>query len=434
MQIITHDKTYAKLFPDVRPDPDQGWSIQRGLYVKGHHQSDPDASYKAVGISSKALTGLHARLHIYDDIHDRENAATPESRQVVKNVYYDTLLGRADPRGCRRVATGRWWAEDDVYQEWINNGDFVVLQLPAVRDGNIRLWYDVSVPKGISCVYTETLKPSPDEEQDDASPYVKYRAYYGAFDSTKKGFYWPASPSKRREYETVSRRQPRTAAINYRGDMTGGGDAIFKAADFIPYIPPVPFTAQGIQEPGVLPWVKSHRGLIEEAWDTALGQPQSQSLTAALTAMFVPCQQWHAGEDPDLVGECDFHYDVWLLDLMVKDIGFRDLAKELRTRHGKWHPRRVNIEEKQSGVSLLQTFKGTHIPVRPIKVEQGKLERAINPVIAARTNTSGKPIPGGAASVEGWVGMHRVRVPAGAEWLMKGPDGTEASGFFSKVC
>jgi hypothetical protein len=428
MQIIQNENVFKELFPDVRPDKDMGWALGRGLFVTGHHPSDPDASYKAVGLTSKALTGLHARLHIYDDIHDEENASTPESRAAVVKRYYSTLMGRADPRGCRRIAAGRWWAADDVYQEWIGNGDWVVMQLPASRPGNTRLWYDVFVPKGLTCIFTETLKPEPDQDQD--SPYVRYKAHYAAFDRQKDGFYWPDSPSKRKEYETVKRRQPRTAAINYDGNVEGIGSSVFDESDFRPYIPPDGLDV-GIQHPEVQAWIKSMHGNVEAAWDTALGQPQSESLTAALTGLLVPCNSWHKGEDPEIVGPCDFHYDVWLLDLLLKNLNFRELVMALRQQYGLWHPRRVTIEEKQSGVGLLQTFKGTNIPVVGQMVHQGKMERAVNAIMA---DAKGLPIPGGAASVQGWAKMGRVLYPAGARWISHGPDGTVGTGFLKRVC
>ena len=424
-QIIQHDRTWKELFPDVRPSPDLGWSRQNGLYVTGHHPSDPDASFVSIGLSSMALTGLHARLHIYDDVHDRNNSATPDGRAQVIRTYYDTLMGRADPRGCRRIAAGRWWAEDDLYQEWMRSGDWVVLQLPASRMGQARLWYDVYVPKGLQCVFTETLPKNP--VQDEASAYVRYRAYYGAIDPTKKGFYWPASPSKRQEYEAVKRRQPRIAAINYDGDMLGATEAVFKDSDFVPYIPPEGL-ATGISDPQVYQWIKAMGGEVEQAWDTALGQPMSESWTVSLTGLLVPCSSWHCGEDENLIGKCDFHYDVYLLDAMVKDIDFRQLALALRSEFNKWAPIMVTVEEKQSGVGLLQTFKGSHIPIRGQKIDQGKLERAVNPVLQA-----GLPIPGGAASVQGWGRMGRIRYPIGARWITHGPKGDKENGFLKKV-
>lgn len=419
MQIIQHDPKWRELFPDVRPSPDLGWSIERGLFVTGHHPADPDASYKAFGLSSKMLTGAHARLHVYDDIHDEENAATPEQREAVKRKYYSLLEGRADPRGVRRIAVGRWWAKDDVYQEWIDSGDWVVLQLPAARPGEVRLWYDVFVPRGLECVFTETGELSP--QQDPESGYVRYRAYFAAVDPQRQGFYWPSMPSKRQEYERVARRQPYVAQVGYRGEMDGGEGSVFREDDFAPFTPPAGVD-DGIGGEGVQLFCRNHRGDVEQAWDTALGQPQSESLTVALTGLLVPCSSWHRGEDPALVGPCDFHYDVYLLDLMAESVDFRQLAMRLRTQFGKWHPRRVTVEEKQSGVGLLQVFRGTHVPVKGQKVVQGKLERAVGPVLRGE---DGLPIPGGAASVQGWARLGRVLVPSGPEWVAP---------FLKKVC
>jgi hypothetical protein len=153
-------------------------------------------------------------------------------------------------------------------------------------------------------------------------------------------------------------------------------------------------------------------------------------MTVMLTGLLVPCQEWHCGEDPEVVGECDFHFDVWLLWAMVADLDFKELAMALRTQHGLWHPRRISVEEKQSGVSLLQTFKGSHIPVRGQKVEQGKIERAVNPVLKDEV---GLPVPGGGASVQGWGRMGRIRYPVDAPWIEAGPDGEAASGFLRRV-
>lgn len=427
MQIIQHDEVWKSTFPDVTPDPQTGWSIQRGLFVNGHQRSDPDASYKAVGMTSKMLTGLHARLHIYDDLHDLENSGTPEMRRQVKERYYNTLMGRADPRGCRKIAAGRWFGKDDLYQELIQNGEWTVMELPAVRPGQLSLWYDVYVPKDQENVFTETLPAAPD--QIEGSPYTKYRAYYGAVDKTKKGFYWPDSPAKRQEFETILRRTPRIAAVNYCGDMSGGSEGIFNPADFRGFIPPENMST-GIVSPDVQAWVRGMNGVIEEAWDTALGQKQSESRTAALTGLFVPCDQWHRGEDAEIIGPCDFHYDVYLIDLMVEDMDFGELARAFRRRFGLWHPRRVLIEEKQSGVSLIQTFRGSRIPIYGVKADRGKIERATSAVVSDET----KPIPGGAASVQGWHRLGRILVPQGVDWVVKGKDGHTDSGFISRVC
>jgi hypothetical protein len=173
---------------------------------------------------------------------------------------------------------------------------------------------------------------------------------------------------------------------------------------------------------------------VESAWDTAFGQRQSEALTVDITGLFVPCNAWHRNEDPDIVGPCDFHFDVFLLDMFADTLDFRELALAFRTRYGLWGPRRVTVEEKASGISLLQTFRGSAIPLRGQKVAEGKIDRAINPVFSPTQSSIGRSpgvraphgVGGGAASVQGWARMGRILYPAGAPWTQ--PSKTDPTG------
>jgi hypothetical protein len=451
MQIIQHDPVFARTFPNVRADPSTGWSLDRGLFVTGHHQGDENPSYFSCGLASKALTGLHTRLMVLDDLHDEENSRTPESRAAIIDRYYRTILGRADARGCRRVAAGRWWAKDDLYQEFIQSGEYVVMSLPASRPGHRRLWYDVYVPKGLDCIFSNVGIPEPKAGPDHLDPtgalaeveplYDRFRVYYGAADPLAQGFYWPASASKRRDYNAVKRRQPRIAAINWNGDLSASEDALFTMEDFRPYVAPfdTSLLSHGRHEPTIDAFIRSFPGAaVESAWDTAFGQRQSEALTVDMVGMFAPCNSWHRGEDETLVGKCDFHYDVYLLDMMAESLDFRELAMALRKRYGLWGPSRVTVEEKASGISLLQTFKGSHIPIRGQRVEEGKVDRAINPIFTPGGNVGARAphgVGGGAASVQGWCRMGRVLYPAGAPWV--GPDRqdpTTKPGWLKRMC
>lgn len=426
MQIIMRDPTFHGLFPSVRPAPGLGWSLDRGLFVTGHHDADENPSYFSCGLASKALTGLHARLMVLDDIHDEENSRTPEARAEVVSRYYRTLVGRADARGCRRVAAGRWWARDDLYQELILSGDWVVMSLPAERPNHRgALYYDVYVPKGLDCVFTEvgvrdaerTGIDGPGFGGDGARLYDKFRVHYAAADPTGQGFYWPAMPAKRKDYLAVKRRRPRVASLNWNGDLDAAGEEVFRPDDFTPYAVPfdVSKLALGRRDPEVEAWVRSTRGYVESAWDTAFGQPRSAALTSSVVGLFVPCQSWHRGEDSAVLGPCDFHYDVYLLDVYAEDLDFRELAMALRSRSALWGPRRITVEEKASGISLLQTFRGLGLPVRGQRVSEGKVERAVDAVF------SGDGVGGGGASVQGWCRMGRVLYPAGAKWALPDP-------------
>lgn len=153
-QIIEFSPVYQQYFPRTRPDKDVGWSTDRGLFVTGHNPGDPDASYFTAGLSSKSLTGKHGRIILCDDLHDRENSSTSEACGKVASTYYDTILGRADPQGARFIVAGRRWNESDVYGHLQADGDFVTMVLPAERKGE-RLYWDVTVPDGLDCIFTE---------------------------------------------------------------------------------------------------------------------------------------------------------------------------------------------------------------------------------------------------------------------------------------
>lgn len=157
METIEFDPKYHALFPQVKPDKNMGWSVERGMFVTGREIGNPDANYFTCGLSSKALTGKHARIIICDDIHDAENSATEEGCEKIQQMWYTTILGRGDPRGVRFIVAGRRWGKNDVYAHLMESGDFVVLELPAEREGTSRLWYDVSFPDELDCCFSEAL-------------------------------------------------------------------------------------------------------------------------------------------------------------------------------------------------------------------------------------------------------------------------------------
>lgn len=161
MSVIEFLPIYQQLFPAVRPDKGEGWSTERGLFVTGREIGNPDANYAAFGLDSKALTGKHGKTIIGDDIHDAENSASAEACFKVQERYYNTILGRADPRGARFIFAGRRWNTEDIYSHLMKSGDYVVLELPAEREGTDRLWYDISFPSDLDCVFSERLHKEP---------------------------------------------------------------------------------------------------------------------------------------------------------------------------------------------------------------------------------------------------------------------------------
>lgn len=154
MSIVEQSPHWKRVFQDVKPDKSAGWSTEGGMFVTGRHAGIPDASYLACGIDSKYLTGKHGKLLIIDDLHNEENSSTAEQCEKVVIKYAKTIVGRADPMGARFIMAGRRWHTDDIYGV-LKGSDWVVLELPAEREGSRRLYYDVFVPDGLQCVFTD---------------------------------------------------------------------------------------------------------------------------------------------------------------------------------------------------------------------------------------------------------------------------------------
>lgn len=159
--MIEFSPTWKAVFPDVKPDKQMGWSTSSGIFVSGRKPGLPDANYLACGIDSKYLTGKHGSTIIVDDLHDEENSSTADQCDKVVGKYFKTVIGRAVPGGCRFLMAGRRWHENDVYGTLKDSGDWVVLELPAEREGSEKLWYDVWVPETdfdgnkFDCVFTD---------------------------------------------------------------------------------------------------------------------------------------------------------------------------------------------------------------------------------------------------------------------------------------
>jgi predicted phage terminase large subunit-like protein len=96
---------------------------------------------------------------------------------------------------------------------------------------------------------------------------------------------------------------------------------------------------------------------ILQVWDTAF--------KAATTNDYSVCQTW---------GSTATGY--YLLDVWRGRVEYPELLRAVRDLYDKWHPRRVYVEDKASGQSLVQSIKReTRIPVIPVQVDQDKVRR-----------------------------------------------------------
>ena len=423
MSLVEQNAAYKTVFPSIKPDKTRGWSATSGMFVTGNRTTSPDASYWAAGLNSKALTGKHGTLLIFDDLHDAENSATEDQCNNVVRKYVTQLTGRADPRGSRFMLAGRRWHERDLYGTLKDNGDWVALTLPAERKGSTDLWFDISVPEHIDCVFTDgkcmDLSGKLTQVIDDVeslqsrvkSVTVKENGVrlkniqwvYGE-DPKGEGFFWPDSKHKRMEYFSNKRLAPAETEAVYQCNPGARQGSVFFDTDFeLRFL--LPDNAQHGQ---LNPEMKKFLGegaMVIQGWDTAFSATSKSDYSSCTTLLLKPCQEYHRGENPDELGPCDAHFDCYVVDVWKERATFASVVQKMREMYRRWQPYVMVVENKMYAVPAMEALENSGIPFD--KVNPGPLEskraRAVEGV--------------GAGSVQGWARQWRVRLPYEAPWL-----------------
>lgn len=422
-RIIESSEAFRMSFPEVRPDKKEGWSAS-GYFVTGRRPTVPDASYWACGITSKALTGKHGTLVILDDLHDEANSKTEAQCAQVVRTYSTQIVGRADAQGARFLLAGRRWHESDLYGKLQFNGDWVCITLPAERPGSKDLWVDVTIPEGIECVFTDGLIYTEDDDiviarsrvpepeiitTKDGLRIRRVRWKYGE-DYMGQGFFWPdpenpvckrrgpGNEPKRRDYFSVKRLSPAEAEAVYQCNPGARQGSVFIDSDFARRFAPPANLGAGVHDPEVAALV-AKGAMVVQAWDTAFSATESSDYTVCTTALLIECDHYHANEDPMTIGECEPHYDVFLLDVYRDRVAFGDLAAKVREMHQRWHPTVIVVEKKAYGVVIVESLLAAGLPIVPVSPGplESKRARAVEGV--------------GAGSVQGWCRTHRCVFP-----------------------
>jgi phage terminase large subunit-like protein len=388
MGIIENSPAYREIFPKVRPDKDRGWSMERGLFVTGHLDSNSDASYWGAGITSKSLTGKHGTTIILDDIHNLENSASMDQISGVVRAYNMTIMGRTDPRGARIIVAGRRWHIDDIYGQLKKRGDFVVLTLPAERPNQKILYFDLVSAQDEPNVFT-------DMGYEDKVPY--------GVDPKGQGFFWPASEQKRRDYFILKKSAPLDAKAVYQCDPLSSMDQVFSDKYLMYYTAPE-LLVMGGTHPSNKPFMSQFEHVLQ-SWDTAASSKIKSDFSVGLTAGLRPCNQWHRGEDEKVLGPADNHFDIYLMDETRVQLEPVRLLETVRIAHMKWRPSLpLLIEKKSSGEALLSILSDTGVHCEPsLSGKLSKIQRA--------TMASGN------FSIQGWFQLGRIYLPDNMMWV-----------------
>jgi len=382
MEIIEWSDMYHLIFPEVKPAKALGWSPGAGLYITGRKPGIPDPSYAGFGMTSKALVGKHGRTLILDDLHDMENTQNPDQIDKVVMRYNATIRGRQDPTGARFIVAGRRWAEKDLYGVLMAENDWVVMTLPAYRpkenNGNELLYYDLFVPEGMDCAFST---------KDRKGGWRRW-AYSRAEpdESEKELFYWPQMPNKKTEVDQVRKSKPALFKAIYQGDPTDSEGRVFRAIDF----------RYGTFD---LDMMRELGGIVIQSWDTAFSAQIDADYSVCITAVVMPCKENHRGEE----GECEDHWDVYVIDVFRKQLDFSDLIDAISEMNNRFRPEEVLIEKKATGVPAISLLKNK-VPFHP--VDPGGLSKRVRATNGAH-----------AGSTQGWFRLGRVVFLAGTAWL-----------------
>jgi len=226
---------------------------------------------------------------------------------------------------------------------------------------------------------------------------------YGV-DPLSQGFYWPTMQAKRSEYFHAKVMEPTVAQAVYQCDPTARESAVFIPEDFTTYYQAPEDLAMGPVNSPKVAELCNKGSMVLQAWDTAFSATETSDHSSCVTALLIPSDVWHNGEDVSLVGPCDPHYLIWILDVLYKKLTFAEVTQAIRAEYLKWRPHTVVVEKKAYGSTALETLARSGIPLEPIVPEDNKRARAVEGV--------------GAGSVQGWFRQKRVWMPNNSpDWM-----------------
>jgi predicted phage terminase large subunit-like protein len=296
----------------------------------------------ATGIGGP-ITGKGGDLIIIDDpIKSFKEALSPVYRENIKQWYRSTLRTRLQPGGSIIILMTRWH-EDDLCG-WL---------LGAAEEEGVPMdkWEVINLKAVAEPTETEP-DPLGREEGEALCPDMYPIPELDILKGSVGTFWWDAE---------------------YQGHPRPEGGGTFKEGWF------------GYFDPDEFEDLKLNRYL--QQWDTAFKEKQVNDRSACIT--FAEGRKGY-----------------YVLDLWVGRPTFPELTEQAKTEYSKWVPDSVQVEDKASGISLIQQLRrDTKIPIRPVKAVDDKVSRA--------------------NSVSGIVEAGRVFLPRRAPWL---------STFLSEVC
>ena len=133
------DGSYGRLFPDVKPNPDRGWSNHRIFVQREGGSLDP--SWQSYGIRTGGA-GAPSHVNIYDAPVDMDDIISESIRESKKLRFHNIWQPRLRQGVGRSVTIGTRYHEEDLYGSQEKTDNFVSL---VIRVGAEFTMLDVEV-------------------------------------------------------------------------------------------------------------------------------------------------------------------------------------------------------------------------------------------------------------------------------------------------
>jgi hypothetical protein len=134
MNLIEHNPTVKKIFPNL--EPDEPWNTTELTVKRPTWAKDP--SVRAVGVSGSLTSGRVDRL-IVDDILDPENTGTEAARKKVSDWYKKVAIGR-QTRRMKILVVGTAYHPKDLLHELAAQKRFRWFRFPVITSKGVVAW------------------------------------------------------------------------------------------------------------------------------------------------------------------------------------------------------------------------------------------------------------------------------------------------------
>jgi predicted phage terminase large subunit-like protein len=348
---------YSELFPATQLRKDQT--------AVGEWATTEGAHFFAAGVDG-AIAGRGAGLLVVDDmVRDADAIAGQTRPEVFQRIYdwYFQARQRLMPGGAIVIVNTRWAPNDPTGLILANSQeDWEVITLPAVWPRQTRL-----------------ANPADDEDDPNAP---RQLINPGEIERT----FWPEFWPPEEIFALRAELPPIKWEASYQQNPTAGGSTIFQSSWFKKW--PKPDPPKHIEE-------------IVVCIDPAFGERERADPAGIVIGGIFKSKRGEIGGRPANDSLDLAQTNLILLDAYESHAPFPDFKSEVFNLHRQWSPDVILVEDKASGVPLVQELSKMNIPVRLYAVSRGtrtapndKIARANNVSSIVRSGRIWLPDPG----------------------------------------